>query len=229
MWNSFHLIGGAFFLHSRHFTATISMEKWKNINFITQCMHQFYYWHSIIRLFNSQKNHFWLNDDFYANIHCYANSSNKYFHMMTLFLFFIAIFIGFPLKICNFVIRLIERISLNDELFSNSLQCFIEIWLWTIFSAVLLRQWTNTPTSNEHLFAMVSHFISINDKLNDHFFLLENFLRANKYSINSIFFLLLECFLFNLKVTYYTKPALKKRLNILYKTAFILIGLYFWK
>lgn len=96
------------------------------------------------------------------------------------------------------------------------------------------RQWCcvnepiNTPTSNEHLFAMVSHFISINDKLNDHFFLLENFLRANKYSINSIFFLLLECFLFNLKVTYYTKPALKKRLNILYKTAFILIGLYFW-
>lgn len=88
MWNSFHLIGGAFFLHSRHFSATISMEKWKNINFITQCMHQFYYWHSIIWLFNSQKNHFWLNDDFYANIHCYANSSNKYFHMMTLFFCF---------------------------------------------------------------------------------------------------------------------------------------------
>lgn len=150
MWNSFHLIGGAFFLHSRHFTATISMEKWKNINFITQCMHQFYYWHSIIWLFNSQKNHFWLNDDFYANIHCYANSSNKYFHMMILFFVFHCfkkIFIGFPLKICNFVIRLIEHISLNDELFSNSLQCFIEIWLWTFFLAVMLRQWTNQYTN----------------------------------------------------------------------------------
>lgn len=130
--------------------------QWNNINFITQCMHQFYYWHSIIWLFNSQKNHFWLNDDFYANIHGYANSSNKYFHMMTLFLFFSAIFIGISLKICNFVIRLIERI----------------IWLWTYFfrQCCCGNEPINIPTSNEHLFTLVFHFISINVKLNDIFF-----------------------------------------------------------
>lgn len=87
-------------------------------------------------------------------------------------------------------------------------------WQWCCVNEPI-----NTPTSNEHLFAMVSHFISINDKLND-FFLLENFLHVNKYSINSIFFsigmlfylikkwLIIQNLLWKSDLIYYTKLLL---------------------
>lgn len=61
------------------------------------------------------------------------------------------------------------------------------------------RQWCcvnepiNIPTSNEHLFAMVSNFISINDKLNDHFFYLKTFYMSINIQ-STQYFSPLECF-----------------------------------